>query len=80
MPRAKTVEVFMWDKLNRCMTWVQLPTVDAIATGEKTFRCIECKQRVRIHRDRKGVMDDHPEHFARNADCSLSDPIERWQR
>lgn len=37
------------------------------------FRCVECGQAVRPHRD-GGHSSAHFEHFRRNPDCSKSDP------
>lgn len=41
--------------------------------GEE-YRCFECRQRVRPHRQGRNGQAAHFEHLRRNANCRLSDP------
>ena len=57
----------------RVFAWHEVSVDDALILGEKKGKCVECDNPVKIFNTGKNGEAAHPEHYRRNAACSLSD-------
>ena len=76
MARMISVELKRWHTLdgNRVYGWQPIPVTDALRLRDETFRCPECKGRVKLmSASVNPPMAAHGEHFQRNKGCSLGD-------
>jgi hypothetical protein len=60
-------------EVKRGKMWIRLNVNDAIASGERHGRCVECQKAAKVHeRSRGGGQAAHIEHFKANPKCSRS--------
>ena len=76
MARMTSVELKRFHSADgkRIFGWQLIPVVDALRLLDETFRCPECKGRVKLmSASINPPMAAHGEHFQRNKGCSRGD-------